>query len=341
MIIITDCLTEQLDEGCIKVANQLTMRIKKRLPDTTVVSFREKTEKSDVHLELNKLFLNRSLASLLRSRREPVLYIPFSSNTTASVIRTYMLSLYARGRVNVLYALQHPMSALARRLLRWSGAGVVTLSESARGFYAQNGNRTIYIRTGVDTERFVPVSEEQKRQLRAQYQIPQGKTVVLHVGHLNQGRNVQKLLDLSEDYYVVLVCSSRSTQEEALRKQLEQRKNIRIVDSFVPAIEEWYQLADVYLFPVMEAEHCIDAPLSVLEAAACNIPVVTTSYGELEILKDVAGFYFLSDCEPQTLNDAVAAMASVNACSSREAVIGYDWDHAVALLIRKLSEQQD
>lgn len=337
MIIITDCLTERLDEGCIKVANQLTMRIKKKIPETTVVSFRDKTEKSDVHLKLNKLFLNWSLASLLYNKREPVLYIPFSSNTTASVLRICILSMYTRKRVNVLYTLQHPMNRIARYLLRKSGARIVTLSEMSRDYYQSNGNETLYIKTGVDTRKFVSVSEDKKQQLREKYHVPRDKTVVLHVGHLNSGRNVQKLPMLSDDYYVILVCSPRGIQDGQLRRQLESCENIRIVDTFVEAIEEMYQLSDVYLFPVIEAEHCIDVPLSVLEAASCNVPVVATRYGELASLKEESGFCFISDCERKMLNDAVSAMSTVRCCNNRAAVAEYDWDNAVGKLVQTIN----
>ena len=62
MIILSDCLTEKLDEGCIKVANSLTRRIKSTCPDTLVVSYKQEPKTSDVHLKLNKLFLNKNYA---------------------------------------------------------------------------------------------------------------------------------------------------------------------------------------------------------------------------------------------------------------------------------------
>ena len=93
MVILTNCLTEQADEGCLKVANSLTRRIKKKCPSTTVVSYQRKPAESDHHLKLNKLFLNPALFSLLRRIGEPVLYIPFSSCTKATALRIFVLSL--------------------------------------------------------------------------------------------------------------------------------------------------------------------------------------------------------------------------------------------------------
>lgn len=336
MIIITDCLTEKQDEGCVKVANQLTLRLKRKLPETTILSFRQMTDQSDLHMNLNRLFLNRSLATLLRSRKEPVLYIPFSSNTAASVLRTFILSLYTHKKTNVLFTLRHPMHSVSRWLLKRSGARVVVLSEASRDFFRQNGNKTVYIKAGVDTARFVPITQDKKQGLRDKYHIPRDKTVVLHVGHLKAGRNVRKLLLLSKEYHVILVCSPRSEQDPQLRNLLEAQVNITVMDRFLDSVEELYQLSDVYFFPVQEQGNCIDAPLSVLEAAACNIPVVTTDFGELSALRKETGFLYLSDLSCDTLNDAVETMSRMLSCDNRSAAAGYDWELAADQLIAQL-----
>ena len=93
-------------------------------------------------------------------------------------------------------------------------------------------------------------------------------------------------------------------------------------------------MADVYLFPVMEKEHCIDLPLSVMEAASCNCPIVTTAYGELTAFRSEAGFAFLEDMEPIALNAALDRMSAMHGYENRGAVKEYDWDRAVAQLLK-------
>ena len=39
MIVLSDCLTNKIDEGCLKVANSLTKRLKKADASTMVISF--------------------------------------------------------------------------------------------------------------------------------------------------------------------------------------------------------------------------------------------------------------------------------------------------------------
>ncbi len=94
MIVLSDCLTNKIDEGCLKVANSLTKRLKKADASTMVISFERKPDYSDIHMSLNKFFLNERLCEIMHQKKEPVLYIPFASNTTASCLRTFILSFF-------------------------------------------------------------------------------------------------------------------------------------------------------------------------------------------------------------------------------------------------------
>ena len=51
-------------------------------------------------------------------------------------------------------------------------------------------------------------------------------------------------------------------------------------------IEEIYQLSDCYFFPTTDAIEAIEFPLSVLEAMACNLPIITTPFGGLTDIFD-------------------------------------------------------
>jgi glycosyltransferase involved in cell wall biosynthesis len=66
-----------------------------------------------------------------------------------------------------------------------------------------------------------------------------------------------------------------------------------VIDRYIERIAELYQLADCYLFPVHATGGAIEAPLSVLEALACDLPVVTTRFGFLrQSFTDGPGFTF-------------------------------------------------
>lgn len=339
MVVLSDCLTSKIDEGCLKVADSLTKKLKKADPSTTIVSYDRKPNYSNVHMSLNKLFLNRELLCLLNRKKEPVLYIPFASNTTASCLRTFILSLFSKRKVAVLFVLRFHMNPLAKILLMLSGAKVVALSETSYKFYKKIvGKQAFYLKTGIDTNKFTPVDQNKKQALREKYHISTEKKVVLHVGHLKRGRNVDKLAGIDNQYHIILVVSSVTEAEKdaSIRVVLEKRGNVTIIDSYLKNIQEVYQLADVYLFPVQEVENCIDVPLSVLEAASCDLPIVTTEYGELTSFIGQEGFLFIDDLSPVALNKALKKMLSKTEVNNRQAVLEYDWKNSINNLQRMI-----
>lgn len=340
MIIISDCLTEKIDEGCLKVANSLTKRIKQKYPDTFVISYGRKSGLSDLHMKLNKMFLNQKLFTIIRKRKEPILYIPFASNTFATALRVFVLSIYSLKSVNVIFALRYQMNILTRCLLKLSRASIIALSKESFEFYRKNiGGRVLYLKTGVDTKKFHPVSVEKKKRIRDKYQVNPEKKVLLHVGHLKNGRNVEKLCDINSQYHVFLVVSSVTEKEQDLREKLDERPDTTIIDNYIENIEELYQMADVYLFPVEKEENCIDVPLSVLEAAACNVPVVTTAYGELKEFKGIEGFRYINSFEKIALNQAVDNMCCSENIKTRNVIQKYDWDSSVDKLMDFVQER--
>lgn len=337
MIILMNCLTDAADEGGLKLANKLAKKLKELAPTATILSYGGVHENCDVHIPVdNKLMMNRKLAQYLLRRRESVLYFPAYTRMRDVAAHTFVLSLFARHGLRTVVVMRSAASPVAKLLLRLSRAEVITLAEDTwkelRGFI---GDRAKYLRTGVDTARFQPVDAEKKTALREKYGIPKDVPVVLHVGHMKSGRNLGELLKLDLSFHVLLLTSTHTAMEQdrALRDALAARGNITIMDRYIPAVEEIYQLADVYFFPVVTPRNCIDVPLSALEAAACGLPVATTPYGELKQLTDAKGFYPIRNFEEKELNELLRR-AIREGQSPRESVLAYDWKHAAAWLLR-------
>lgn len=335
MIILTNCLTEVVDEGCLKVANSLIKRIKQRKPETLIATFGESPKHGEIHFSVNKLLLNPKLFWFLWRKYEPILYIPAVAKAHSMAARIFLLSLMARRGIKVVFCMQYETGPLARKLLQYSKAEIITLSYSSYQYYQQIlGRQVTYLKAGVDTEKFYPVEVSRKKFLREKYHIPTDKKIILHVGHMRAGRNVAQLLKLEENFHGVLVASTyaSSSQDEELRKQICARKNVTVLDTYLPNIEEVYQLSDAYLFPVVAVHNCIDVPLSAMEAAACNVPVVATQYGELKELLDQEGFYKIESFEPEYLNQLLR-FACQEKKEPRSSVLEYDWSLAVEKII--------
>ena len=193
--------------------------------------------------------------------------------------------------------------------------------------------RVFYLKTGVDTQKFVPVSKEKKDELKEKYGLD-SRPVILHVGHLNRGRNVAQLMKLDKKYQILLVLSTltKNERDTELENELRKNPNIRIIDEYIPDIEEIYQLSDAYFFPVVEQGKCIDVPLSAMEAASCNKPVITTGYGEMKQFRGMEGFYFIESFDEKDLNALIEKALSREDAHSRSSVLDYDWDNAVMRL---------
>lgn len=341
MLVLTNCLSDTPDEGCVKVASSLINRMKQLDASVQVASYERCSQLSDIHLKTNKLLLSPRLAALVWKHRKSLLYIPFPARAISNALRVLMLSLYAGRRVRVLISMQASETKLTRFLYRLCGASFVLLSPSATDYYASivGKNKTFYLRTGVDLSRFSPITAEKKRALKQTYGLDPDRKVILHAGHMKKGRNIEQLLKIDPAHQVLLVTSTltKSDQDATLREQLTSAPNIRVLDTYLPHIEEIYQLADAYYFPVQDSSHCIDMPLSCLEAAACNLPVITTHFGAMQEFEGKDGFLFLDAFTPQEINASLDEALSLPEVRTREAVAAYDWEHATRELLNPAS----
>ena len=232
MIVLTNCLTENADEGCLKVAVSLVRALKAQDPQTTVIGYERKSQDCDEFLELNKAMLSPKLRRLLKKKNEPVLFIPFSAKMRSTAFRTFMVSRMTRKKVILLQSMFSPMGKSAKWLMKLSGATILCLSQSSAEEYRQHlGDRVKYLQAGADLAHFVPVSPEQKRKLREKYGLPGDSPVVLHVGHMKQGRNISQFLKLDARFHGVLVASTHrpDQQEPALGEELKKMPNFTLL----------------------------------------------------------------------------------------------------------------
>lgn len=334
MIILSNCLTNTADEGCRTVAANLIRRLKQLAPETVVAADVPGVKDADLYLPMNKLMLNPRVFRLTASRKESVLHVPSPTRSLPAAVRMFLMSLYVRRDLYVLITMHYPISKLAGLLMKLSHAKVITISQQAYQSYRNViGKRALYVKMGVDTERFHPVSGQEKAELRQKHGIPQDKTIVLHVGHLNAGRNVGQMLKLDDRFHGILIVSTQtaSRQDQELRQKLQSKPNLTLIDTFVPNIEEYYQLSDVYLFPVEKGGYCIDVPISALEAASSGLPVAGTPYGELAQLLGTEGFEQISSFETAKLNEQLSQLAAQGA---QRGVKEYDWSKAAQIVIQ-------
>ncbi len=328
MIIVSDCLKQSLDEGSIKLASTLAKKLKQL--GATVVATNCDCDYADAVVRANKSYTNKELYQAISAGEGDILYIPFASNTLGTAIRVLHLTLMAKKKVSVIFTMKWKMNFVTWLIFYMSKCQMITISEGSYNFFKSKYPkvRMINIKTGVDVTRFCIASEEKKAELRRKYSIPLDRDVLLHVGHLKHGRNVDAFLALDEKYYVVLVFSSVTEKDVELQKELEKKKNIKIIYDYIPNIEEIYQASDIYVFPIIEENNSIDIPLSVLEAAGCNLRILTTNYNEVAYFRPTTGLFRVDLINKSNISELVDNVVDLKSSSTRDIAGMYDWSYA-------------
>jgi glycosyltransferase involved in cell wall biosynthesis len=220
------------------------------------------------------------------------------------------------GRIS---ATQRLVLALARPDL------VIVQNERASELFSRLGCAVSSLPNGVDLERFKPASPAQRRELRLQHGLSPQAPVVFHAGHLMPSRNLLALRPLAEAGIQVAVAGSlyMGTNQDYIQ-QLE-AAGFRLFKGYQPQVEQLYALADCYIFPPGPATS-ITMPLSVLEAMACNLPVLTTRYSGLaQAFTPNESFRFLDD-EGQLLATVQELIAERERSTTREMVRPFSWE---------------
>lgn len=271
---------------------------------------------------------------------EAILYIPDASLNELSLARCGLFRLAAGSTpIGMITLQQNSFNMLVRMMLRLWKPDILfaQAASSEEALYKRYGIRYQLLPPAVDIERFQMVKGNlEKHSLLRKYGLPQHSKICLHVGHIRQSRNMDWLLrlNLPAEVHLVVVGSTSRFIEKDLKCAL-QKRGVTILSSYLPAIEEIYQLADAYLFPVQSPDAAIEMPLSILEAMACNLPVVTTSFGGLtKYFTNVSGFYFADTLE--TFQKAVNEALEAHICKTRVAVEVFSWQNMTKILYKNL-----
>jgi len=229
-----------------------------------------------------KILLTRKLLALRdTSEFDIVIYVPSSSITPFGLGRGALLRRLFKAPTMII-GLQERRIGQMHRMALALGRPDLVLSpvESFRTELRRMGLVTGFILPGFDESKFKRVDEHQKKRLRSKYNLPSDRYIILHVGHIKESRNMQALLKYRDWGSDILLVVKAGEVEQPWIKRLR-LAGIIVIDEYIEAVHELYQAADCYLFPVALPTGALEFPLSVVEAAACNLPVLTTRFGAL------------------------------------------------------------
>ena len=222
------------------------------------------------------------------------------------------------------------MRALLRRL---APDAVFCQSAATMRYLAGVGISATFLPSGVDAERFRPATAERKAALRGKYGLPEGEFLVLHAGHLVRGRNAGLLGKLEGIGRGVMLAGRSMGLDAELKRELEE-SGVIVVDRYVEDVEELYQSCDCYLFPVREDDSAMEFPLSVLEAMACNLPVVAHPYGGLPLALEPRDGLVFAKSDDGLLAGVREARGGVS--DTRSQALALTWERAAERLLETM-----
>ncbi|MEX0683795.1 MAG: glycosyltransferase [Dehalococcoidia bacterium] len=341
--VVSEHMGGTLDEGIRKFATELMegFRAHAIVFGISTTGTENATHPLVKHVSGNKLFMGRALRDEIEEiNPDLIVYIPSASGTAFSFWRARILKRCApKAKIAMIAVQQRHHTPLGRLVVsEMTPDKVFAQSRETIRYMEWLGMAAQFLPSGVDLVRFQPVDDPKKAELRGKWSLPADDYLVLHVGHIKPGRNVELLMGCRKVGTPVVVSGKSMGQDAGLRKRLE-AAGVILIDTYVRDIEEIYQACDAYLFPVRDEDSAMEFPLSVLEAMACNLPVVAYPYGGLTMaLEPGDGLVFVESDEAM-----VAAIESVRRIpvSTRAKAEPYTWEHVAFRMLELMQGSED
>lgn len=339
LCLVTDEIQEPFDEGLKKTVFEIVKVFQKRCH--CLVIGRRITPNLGISFKVNRLLCSMEFFRFIRDfEPQAIVYIPYSSLTFASFVRAKILS-----RIGVPIAIV----GLQPREYSWWQLKIIKLirpdiifvqSRRSMNFWKRSGIPSSLIKSGVDPNRFKPVDKNARDRLRKKYGIPENKIILLHVGHITRGREIQELSKFKTDAILPVIVGSTSTETDIdLYSELREQGCI-VISQYIEHIEHFYQMANIYVFPTSNRESAIEFPLSVVEALSSGLSVLSKPYGGLvDHFAENERLQFYTDVQEgrHKLNKMLLASCS-NKTSWSGLVQKFSWNSITEEMISKIGD---
>lgn len=181
---------------------------------------------------------------------------------------------------------------------------------------AVTGRNPLCVYGVLDLQEFSPAQD--KIPARKELDLPPDKTIALYAGYLTRRKGVYELLEAIHRVQkrrpdVLLVMCGAGPEEAALHRLIREKgieQKVRMVGEVEPErMNKWMQASDLFVL----ASHTEGMPNVVMEAMACDLPVVATAVGGLpEAIGDCDGAILVPPENIDELEKAIVKVISDN-----------------------------
>lgn len=224
---------------------------------------------------------------------------------------------------------------LSRPLNRFADHAIFVSQDVASGPSARGFRSGEVVHGGVDRQRMLQWrrdTDDARARLRAEIFCGADDVVVTFVANFRSSKNHDLVLDvaklLPEDWTLVMIGQGPEYQRISDRITNESIRNVRLLGRR-PNAWQWIAVSDA----ILHASHWEGLPVALMEAAALQVPTVTTDFqGSREAAPHASNFNVVTDGTPAKVARAVLAAVQEGALArhvSRSATDpGSYWDLA-------------
>lgn len=237
--------------------------------------------------------------------------------------------------------------------LAWQAVDVfITPSQSSQALLTkqfQLGKSQLIIPNGVDVQRFQPLSETQRHQLRKQFHIPQRAFVCASISRLDPQKKILETIELVKQLQascrrqllLIIAAPSRGNDADYLAR-IEQLLTTAEIPHYLvydfPKMEKIYQLSDCVLTSSTQEVF----PLVLLESAATGVPYFAKKNGVIETyLRQIDDALLLAENTQQATRQILANTHKRKLSAKlRQFAVGHTWQASAIGLLYNIEQKQ-